>query len=1187
MEVRFTVSCSLAYFRPFTQLPRPAAGWLRALGALTVVLLVLTQCRVAPAQSQATLDAARVEELTPEIIETRRKEAESSVTMDEATRKRALEQYQRAADELVAAAAAKSRRMEHEQAISAAPEEQQKLRQELDQPAPEAAVVGNAAQTLTDLEQQLSTQETDLAKLRSQLAAQEAEPQRRADRRIEVSKQMEALTEQFNNTQRELALPPPAEGHPEMAAATRAFLTARKQNLTAQQVDLETELRRYDATAALLPLRRDVAARRVSLSAAQLQARQELLNDKRRQDAARQAELATQSAAHGHPAVRRIAEENAKLAEQRTQMAGHIEHALNSKELVEHELKQLNDQYSDVMEKVKLVGLTDANGAVLRKQRELLPNLRTHQAAVREREIQIGNVQLDRLELEAKSDELANLDARVKSVGFSLEDSVDELSRGAIQFAARELLILQRETLYSLLSDNNSHFKALAELQSEEEKLIDATRKFSDYIDENVLWIRSANVLAPETAGGAWDAAKWLFDPEKWAELARRLGEDCRRYHVLNVGALVVFILAYRVGRQLRKRLRAMGELVVKSHVTDFHPTPTAILLTFLISVQWPALLWYVSWRLEHAADVTEFDLGCAVGLRLTALLYLTMEFFRQVCRRHGVADAHFNWPQTSLSIISRNMRWLMFVLLPMAFVVSALEYSDIDPLQDSLGRLAFIVGLVALALFMHRVLRPKRGALAETYLRNPLRFSSRLQNVWHAIGVGAPIVLTALAAAGYFYTALQLTWRLEATIWLIVTLLIVTSVFLRWVQLARRAIAIRQAMERRAAKTESAPGATNEIPTTPPATLDLSFLSQQARRLLQSGIGLAALVGIWLIWVDVLPALRVLHKVEVWKVSDNVVALNAVANPMSTTATKATPANDAASEAAEESDKSVTLADLLGAIMIATMAIIAAKNLPGLLEFTVLQRLPVESGAKFAIKTVASYLISVIGIVWTLKTIGVAWTHVQWLVAAISVGLGFGLQEIFGNFVSGLIILFERPVRVGDIVTVGQITGSVSRIQIRATTITDGDRRELIVPNKDFITGQIVNWTLSDTITRVVLPVGVAYDADAELAHKLLMQVARENAWVMKDPEPMAVMIGLGESALNFELRVFIATRDQHAPLVHSLNTTIAKVFQAHGIEIAFPQRDLHIRTVNGTPALMAPAENGAATKKKDKSAA
>jgi potassium efflux system protein len=152
-------------------------------------------------------------------------------------------------------------------------------------------------------------------------------------------------------------------------------------------------------------------------------------------------------------------------------------------------------------------------------------------------------------------------------------------------------------------------------------------------------------------------------------------------------------------------------------------------------------------------------------------------------------------------------------------------------------------------------------------------------------------------------------------------------------------------------------------------------------------------------------------------------------------------------------------------------------------------------------------------------------------------------------------------------------VTGCVSRIQIRATTISDADRRELIVPNKDFITGQIVNWTLSDSITRVVIPVGIAYEADAEQAHALLLQIARENPWALKDPEPMAVMIGLGESSLNFELRVFIATRDQHPALVHSLNTAIAKRFQEQGIEIAYPQRDLHIRSISGWPAEAASA--------------
>jgi len=164
-------------------------------------------------------------------------------------------------------------------------------------------------------------------------------------------------------------------------------------------------------------------------------------------------------------------------------------------------------------------------------------------------------------------------------------------------------------------------------------------------------------------------------------------------------------------------------------------------------------------------------------------------------------------------------------------------------------------------------------------------------------------------------------------------------------------------------------------------------------------------------------------------------------------------------------------------------------------------------------------------------------------------------------------------------------VTGCITRIQIRATTISDADRRELIVPNKDFITGQIVNWTLSDPITRVVVPVGIAYDANADLAHALLLQIARENPWVMKDPEPMVVMIGLGESSLNFELRVFIATRDQHPAVVHSLNSTIAKRCQEQGIEIAYPQRDIHIRSINGLP--IATGNDIALPRRQDKSAA
>ena len=148
-------------------------------------------------------------------------------------------------------------------------------------------------------------------------------------------------------------------------------------------------------------------------------------------------------------------------------------------------------------------------------------------------------------------------------------------------------------------------------------------------------------------------------------------------------------------------------------------------------------------------------------------------------------------------------------------------------------------------------------------------------------------------------------------------------------------------------------------------------------------------------------------------------------------------------------------------------------------------------------------------------------------------------------------------------------VTGKVTRIQIRATTITDFDRRELVVPNRKFITEDVVNWTLSDPITRVVLPVGIAYDCDPEIATKQLLKVASEHPLVLKEPEPTAVFLSFGDSTLDMELRVFIVGRDQVFQIQNELNLAINRAFRAANLEIAYPQRDLHIRSADAAVLL------------------
>ena len=208
-----------------------------------------------------------------------------------------------------------------------------------------------------------------------------------------------------------------------------------------------------------------------------------------------------------------------------------------------------------------------------------------------------------------------------------------------------------------------------------------------------------------------------------------------------------------------------------------------------------------------------------------------------------------------------------------------------------------------------------------------------------------------------------------------------------------------------------------------------------------------------------------------------------------------------------------------------------------------------------------------------------ITWVSVQWLAAGMTLGLGFGLQEIFPNFVSGLILLFERPIRVGDVITLGDTTGTVTDIRIRATTVTNWDRKEPIVPNKELITGRLLNWTLSDPVNRIVITVGVAYKSDTRKARSILLAVAYEHPNVLRDPTPNVTFEEFGDSTLNFVLRCYLAGMDVRLATIHELHETINDRFNEEEIEIAFPQQGLHIRSVErAIPLIQEERDNSSA---------
>lgn len=225
------------------------------------------------------------------------------------------------------------------------------------------------------------------------------------------------------------------------------------------------------------------------------------------------------------------------------------------------------------------------------------------------------------------------------------------------------------------------------------------------------------------------------------------------------------------------------------------------------------------------------------------------------------------------------------------------------------------------------------------------------------------------------------------------------------------------------------------------------------------------------------------------------------------------------------------------------------------------LTRTKMELGARQATGSIIRYTIIAFGFIIILQTAGIDLTALNVLAGAVGIGVGFGLQNIVNNFVSGIIILFERPIKVGDRIVVGNVEGDVVHIGGRSTTVVTNDNITIIVPNSKFITEDVVNWSHNDRKVRFKIPVSVAYGSDVQVVERLLMAAAAENPDVLETPAPGVRFMEFGDNGLNFELRVWSTTLIHRRGLLTStLNYAIYKTFTENGVEIPFPQRDVRI---------------------------
>lgn len=1002
----------------------------------------------------------------------------------------------------------------------------------------EAAAISKAAPaipaglTMAQLQQKLAEADAELLRTREQVAELSREVSTRQTRPQEVPQELEAARKQLADLNTQLTTPAPENEHPQMSRARRFHLRSQIAALTSKIAALEKELPAYAATADLLPKQRDLAGQQQSLAQATRDALAQRIETLRRTEVSAQVEDAKQAMDATAGTLKPIAAQTYDYARQNQTILRQLQSIDDDRSTVERALDSVRQEFERTQEKVETVGLTDALGILLRSKRGQLAALRSEYQPDLARRSIVRDVQLDLLELEDQRTNLTHLDLAIDDQLAQLELKLDDKS---VRAQVEDLLSQQRQVVDSLLQNQRAYFESLVALDSAEHELVQQIDEFASFTKGWVLWVRSSNTLSPADMHHAIDAARSLIEPGRWSDEVAVIGSIARRRLFVNVIFAFTFGLLLWRQRRLRIRLKELGKRAESKRCREFAPTVEAAILTLIIAAVWPTLLCFLGWQIGSGAAGNLRVLGLGWALIVSGGFLFLVEFTRQLLRNNGLAESHFAWPEPSRRAFSSQLRW--FAVLT-AFVAITVYYQIQPNIEhhNSLGRFSFMVLMLGSIVLVWQTLHPASKTFAQLGERNPASWAYRLRHPIFYCVAGLPCLMLILAVAGYYYSAYQLAQRLLDSVAVAIGLVTVIGLLLRWILIRRRRLAFQQKLAERIQARQRDPNSTeseSDLFDQAETAVDFVDVTRQTRELMRVLLAVVAFVSLWWLWQDVLPALELLTSIEVWRLTS------------------------------PERIEIITLKQLFFCVVTLCLTFVAVKNVPGLLEFLFLQRLPLDAGARYAVTTIARYLLVLLGAVISFSFIHVQWSQYGWLVAAATVGLGFGLQEIFANFVSGLIVLLERPIRVGDIVTVDGTTGVVQRIRMRATVLRNWDHQELIVPNKEFVTTKLLNWTLSNSINRIVITVGVAYATDTDRARSILLEIVHNHENIVADPEPSVTFEQFGDSTLNFVIRCYIPRLDGRLQTTSELHQQIHERFHAAGIEIAFPQRDLHVRSM------------------------
>lgn len=785
----------------------------------------------------------------------------------------------------------------------------------------------------------------------------------------------------------------------------------------------------------------------------------------------------------------------------------------------------------DSRRRLELGGTNEAVGRWLwSERRRLEPTARLRRAFEKDRE-ELAELRLQLVTQSETERELSDLSGAARNLLEARygENEGDEAIEARAEATVVPYLRRRAELLTLLEPIRVRRLRTLEQSEAVLQEQIELTQSLRQLLDRYLLWTPSHGSIDASWFERVPEGVLDLTKPARWATTARLVRETIAARPIVWTAALIALLVLVDLRRRAPARIRALAVPARQVETDHIGVTLQTCLWTLIGALPGPAVLFLVALLLQSAGSPGRYSdsLGRACAMLVAPLLAVQM--LRWAIVEEGLAHVHFRWVRERRLALRSALPRAAAIVLPTCFVTALAFIRNLDLPNDVQARTAIVIAAVVLAWTCWQLLDVGRAWEVRGVEVEPSELRKLLR-------VGLPLAhltVAALAVAGYVYTAGLLLQAWLASVSVVVAVAIGVGLIGRWFLVGERRLALRRLAEQPASARPATDEGSGE-PTAPEITLEQ--VSAQTRSMLRAlRVGLLAVGFVW-VWAEALPAITRLDAYSLWTFHE--------------------VGGDGSSVA-----RSVSLMAALFAVVAFALTWVSARNLPGLVELGLSSQTSIDAASRYAITSLLRYAIVIAGTLTGLELLGMRWSQLQWMAAALTVGLGFGLQEIFANFVSGLILLFERPFRVGDVITVGDLTGRVTRIRTRATTILDFDNRETFVPNKSFITGQLLNWTLTDTTTRVTIKLGVADGAAPDLVLRTLLEAANANPLVLREPAPRSWFMAYGASGFDYELRVFVGNLADRLQVQSELHREIGRLFAERGIELGAPQLDLHVR--------------------------